>query len=484
MKQWEYLSFDAVGLAELIARREVSASEVLEAAVGRMAEVNPAINAVIYANLAEARADAGRAKAGPLAGVPFLVKDYAAHVQGWPTSAGSRLFQDDVAAADAPIVRAYRRAGLVIFGKTNLPELGLDATTEPELHGPTLNPWDVSRTPGGSSGGSAAAVAAGITPAAHASDAGGSIRIPASCCGLFGLKPSRGRVSFAPASDGLAGFDAQHALTRTVRDSAALLDAVCAPELGDPYCAPLPERSYVEECLRAPGRLRIGFTTAAFEAGSLAPECLRAVSDAAALLSGLGHEVEEARLPEGIEAVIAASGVVLGGHITADLDAKAEQLGRPIAEGDVEPMTFARYQHARQVSASDYVRALRTVHGYGRAMAGLFSEIDVLVTSTLGSAPVGAGVLRGVAPGAAGLARRAFMPNTRIFNLTGQPAMSVPLAWSGDGLPIGVQFVARMGEEATLFRLAAQLEQAAPWAHRRPAIGGGQLRGAVRAEAF
>jgi amidase len=470
MKQSEYLGFDAVGLADVIARREVSATEVLEAAVERMAEVNPTLNAVIYTHLGDAREDAGRAKEGPLAGVPFLVKDYAAHVKGWPTSAGSRLFQHDIAIADAPIVRAYRRAGLVIFGKTNLPELGLDATTHPELHGPTLNPWDVLRTPGGSSGCSAAAVAAGIVPAAHASDAGGSIRIPASCCGLFGLKPSRGRVSFAPASDGLAGFDAQHALTRTVRDSAALLDAVCKPEVGDPYSAPPPERPYLEECRRAPGRLRIGFTTAAFEAGSLAPECLKAVSDAVRLLLGLGHDVEEVGLPDGLDAAIAASGVVLGGHISADLDAKAQQLGRPIVEADVEPLTFARYQNARQASASDYVRALRTVHAYGRAMAALFKDVDVLVTSTLGSEPVEAGVLRGVAPGAAGVARRAFMPNTRIFNLTGQPAMSVPLAWSDGGLPLGVQFVARMGDEATLFRLTAQLEQAAPWAGRRPAI--------------
>lgn len=470
MKQPEYLACDAVGLAELIARREVSASEVLEAAIERMAEVNPTINAVVYSNPDEARMDAGRAKHGPLAGVPFLVKDYAAHVQGWPTSAASRLFQNEIASADAPIVAAYRRAGLVIFGKTNLPELGLDAITEPDLHGPTLNPWDLSRTPGGSSGGSAAAVAAGIVPAAHASDAGGSIRIPASCCGLFGLKPSRGRVSFAPVSDGLAGFDAQHALTRTVRDSAALLDAICAPELGDPYSAPPRERPYAEECRRAPGRLRIGFTTAAFEAGTLAPECLKAVSSVAQLLSELGHDVDEAGLPDGLDTAIAASGIVLGGHISADLDAKASALGRPIREDEVEPLTFARYQHARQVTASEYVRALRAVHGYARAVAALFGEFDVLLTSTLGSAPVGAGALRGVAPGPSGLARRAFMPNTRIFNLTGQPAMSVPLAWSDDGLPVGVQFVARMGDEATLFRLAGQLESALPWADRRPAL--------------
>lgn len=470
MRQSEYLGFDAVGLAQVIARREVSAAEALEAAIDRMVEVNPSLNAVIYTRLDDAREDARQAKDGPLAGVPFLVKDYAAHVKGWPTSAASRLFKDDVATADAPIVGAYRRAGLVIFGKTNLPELGLDAATAPELHGPTLNPWDLQRTPGGSSGGSAAAVAAGIVPAAHASDAGGSIRIPASCCGLFGLKPSRGRVSFAPASDGLAGFDAQHALTRSVRDSAALLDAICAPELGDPYSAPPQERPYFEECGRAPGRLRIGFTTAAFEAGALAPECLKAVADTVNLLADLEHHIYEVRLPEGLDAAIAASGVVLGAHITADLDAKAEQLGRPIRDGDVEPLTLVRYHHAQSTRAADYVRALRTVHGYGRAVAALFQDFDILVTSTLGSEPVEAGVLRGVAPGAAGLARRSFMPNTRIFNLTGQPAMSVPLAWSEAGLPIGVQFVARMGEEATLFRLAAQLEQAAPWAGRRPAI--------------
>ena len=466
MDQSDYLQFDAVGLAGLILLGEVSAGEVLEAALARMAQVNPAINAVVYANAAEARAEAARPKAGPLAGVPMLVKDYAAHVKGWPTSAGSRLFADDVAADDAPIVAAYRRAGLVIFGKTNLPELGLDATTEPDLHGPTRNPWDLSRTAGGSSGGSAAAVAAGIVPGAHASDAGGSIRIPASCCGVFGFKPARGRVSFAPVSDGLAGFDVQHAVTRSVRDSAALLDAVCAPLAGDPYHAPAPERPYLEEVVRAPGRLRVAFTTGAFEAGEISGDCRAAVMDVARLLEGLGHEVEEAVMPEGLGEAVAASGA---GHIAADLDARAEQIGRAIEAGDVEPMTLARYQHSRSASAADYVQALRRVHAYGRKVAAMFEGFDVLLTSTLGSAPIPIGALQGVAPGAGGLARRAFMPNTRIFNLTGQPAMSMPLAWTADGLPIGLQFVGRMGDEATLFRLAGQLEQARPWAARRPA---------------
>ncbi len=469
MDQSDYLEFDAVGLAGLISRREVSAEEVLEAALARMAQVNPAINAVIYANAEEARADAARPKApGPLAGVPMLVKDYAAHVKGWPTTAGSRLFAQDVAQDDAPIVAAYRRAGLVIFGKTNLPELGLDATTEPDLHGPTRNPWDLSRTAGGSSGGSAAAVAAGIVPAAHASDAGGSIRIPAACCGLFGFKPARGRVSFAPVSDGLAGFDVQHAVTRSVRDSAALLDAVCAPLAGDPYHAPAPERPYLEEVARPPGRLRVAFTTDAFEAGEISGACRAAVLDAARLLEALGHDVEEATLPQGLGEAVAASGVVMAGHIAADLDARAQQIGRTIGVGDVEPMTLARYEHSRSASASDYVRALRDVHGYGRKVAAMFTRFDVLLTSTLGSAPIAIGALQGVAPGAGGLARRAFMPNTRIFNLTGQPAMSVPLGWGEDGLPIGLQFVGRMGDEATLFRLAGQLEQARPWVGRRP----------------
>lgn len=470
MKQSEYLAYDAVGLAQLIAQREVSQAEVLEAAVNRLEAVNPAINAVIYTDLDGARAQAQRTREGPLAGVPFLVKDYAAHVAGWPTSAGSRLYQHEAAPVDAPIVTAYRRAGLVIFGKTNLPELGLDATTEPDLHGPTRNPWDVARTAGGSSGGSAAAVAAGIVPAAHASDAGGSIRIPASCCGLFGLKPSRGRVSFAPSSDGLAGFDAQHAVTRTVRDSAALLDVVCAPQVGDPYSAPRPERPFLEECGRDPGRLQVGFTLEAFEAGAISAECRQAVNSTVTYLAALGHEVEEFAMPSGLDAAVAASSAVLAGHIAADLDDRAQQLGRPIAETEVEPLTFARYQHARTYSASDYVRALRIVHGYGRAVAGLFGRFDVLVTSTLGSPPVPLGVLRGAAPGAAGVARRAFMPNTRIFNLSGQPAMSMPLAWTDEGLPVGVQFVAGMGAEATLFRLAAQLESAAPWLTRRPPL--------------
>ena len=313
MNASDYLAHDAVGLAQLIARRQVSAAEVLEAALAQSERVNGKLNAIVLSMAEEARSTVrDGAPSGPLGGVPFLIKDIGAQVKGVPTSAGSRLLKDKVAGADSAIVTAYRRAGLVIFGKTNTPEFGLEPVTEPELE----------RTPGGSSGGSAAAVAAGIVPAAHASDGGGSIRIPASCCGLFGMKPSRGRVSFAPLDEGWGSLSIQNVVTRTVRDGAALLDAVSHPVAGDPYWAPPPAESFVASAGHDPGVLRIGFTTAALVSESLDPQCAQAVRDAAALCERLGHEVEEANLPGDASAVSAAAGIIVAANIAAVAKAK------------------------------------------------------------------------------------------------------------------------------------------------------------------
>jgi len=473
MDQSDYLANDAVGLAQLIARREVSAAEVLEAALARTEAVNPKLNAVTLKLFDEARAVArDGAPAAPLSGVPFLLKDLGAQLKGSPTSAGSALLKDVVATADNAIVAAYRRAGLVIFGKTNTPEFGLEPVTEPALFGPSRNPWNPDRTPGGSSGGAAAAVAAGMVPAAHASDGGGSIRIPASCCGLFGMKPSRGRVSFAPADEGWGGFSIQHAVTRSVRDSAALLDAVCAPQGGDPYWLDPPATPFVGEVRREPGVLRIAFTTAALASPSLDPECADAVREAARLCADLGHQVEEADLPGDIAAVTAAAGVVMAANVAATLDNEAARRGRPIDEGEVEDLTWATYQRGRGVAGPAYVQAIQAAHAFGRAVAAFFTGYDVLLLSTLGRPPVPIGWLRGDPPDARGYAARlfAFMPNTQAFNITGQPAMTVPLAWSREDLPIGVQFVGHPAGEATLFRLAGQLERARPWAGRRAAM--------------
>ena len=467
----DYLAQDAVGLAALIAKREVSAEAALEVALARTHAVNPRINAVTLLIADQARAAVREGPpSGALGGVPFLIKDLGAQVAGAPTTAGSRLMDRTPAAADSAIVAAYRRGGLVIFGKTNTPEFGLAPVTEPELFGPTLNPWDLERTPGGSSGGAAAAVAAGIVPAAHASDGGGSIRTPAACCGLFGMKPSRGRVSFAPADQGWGGFSIQHAVTRSVRDSAVLLDLTAHPQPGDPYWLDPPGRPFLEEVAADPGVLRVAFTTAALASDeALDRECAQAVLQAAGLCEALGHQVEEAQLPGDLAAVTAAAGVVVAASTAATFESEAARRGRPVMEEEVEALTWALYQRGLAISAATYIRALQTAHAFGRSVAAFFGRHDVLLLSTLGRPPVRTGWLRAGDP--RGYARRlfAFTPNTQAFNVTGQPAMSVPLAWSREGLPIGLQFVGGAARESTLFRLAGQLERARPWAERRPA---------------
>ncbi len=463
----EYRRLDAIGLARLVARGEVSAAELLEAATARMAEVNPKINAVTLDLSERARVEPPRP--GPFAGVPFLLKDLGATLEGAPTSAGSRVFAERKAEADSALAGLYRKAGLNIFGKTNVPELGAWPVTESKLLGPCRNPWDLQRTSGGSSGGSAAAVAAGIVPAAHASDGGGSIRVPASCCGLFGLKPSRGRVSAAPRGESWAGASIEHAVTRSVRDSAALLDISCLPQPGDPYYLSPPERPFREEVCRAPGRLRIAFTAATLQGHALDPECASAVTEAARLCEELGHEVEEVSVPGDFAAMQAAAGVVIYASTAATLDAEAERRGRAIGEDEIEPLTAAMRRRGQKVTASDYIRARETLHAFGRELVSLFENHDVLLLATLGLPPIPVGWLTQERQEITERIFR-FIPNTQAFNITGQPAMTVPLAWSAAGLPIGVQFVGRMGEDATLLRLAGQLEQARPWFDRTPQL--------------
>jgi len=466
MKFDDYRKHDAVGLAGLVAKGEVSAGELLETAVARMAQVNPKLNAVTLDLAERARQETAAAKPeGPLAGVPYLLKDLGALLAGTPTTGGSALWKDNVPAADSAIVTAYKQAGLVIFGKTNTPEFGLMPITEPDFLGPCRNPWDTGRTPGGSSGGAASAVAAGIVPAAHASDGGGSIRTPASACGLFGMKPSRGRVSFAPFGEGWGGASIQHAVTRSVRDSAVLLDAVCQPQSGDPYYLDAPARPFAQEVGRAPGKLRIGFTTAALAAPALDPECAQAVLDAARLCESLGHIVEEVTVPGDLAAMQAAAGDVIAASVAATLEAEGEKRGRPATSDDVELLTWAMARRGQQVTGASYVRGLAAIHAYGRAVAELFKTYDVLLLSTLGSPAIPIGWLT---ESFETYAPRLFdfMPNTQAFNNTGQPAMTVPLSWSKSGLPIGLQFVAGMANEALLFRLAGQLEQAQPWFDR------------------
>lgn len=465
MKFEDYRRCDMTALADLVARRDVSGAELLETALERVAAVNPQINAITLDLADFARAELDRGVKGRFAGVPFLLKDLGAQLEGTVTTGGSRAFAQARAGADSAIVAAYRRAGLVIFGKTNTPEFGLAPVTEPALFGPSRNPWNLDHTPGGSSGGASAAVAAGIVPGAHASDGGGSIRVPAAACGLFGLKPSRGRVSFAPLGEGWAGASMQHALTRSVRDSAALLDIICQPQPGDPYFLAPPERPFAQEVGRDPGVLKIAFSTASLASPELDPECVQAVRDAAVLCESLGHQVEEAALPGDMAALSQAAGVIIAASVAATLEAEAERRGRPIAEDEVELTTWISYRRGRELSAPQYVQAVSTVHAFGRAMAGLFADYDILLLSTTGrpAPPVG-----WLSEDLSQYASRlfSFMNNTQAFNNTGQPAMSVPLAWSASGLPLGLQFVAPMGQEARLFRLAGQLEQARPWFDR------------------
>jgi amidase len=467
MNEAEYRALDGCALADLIRRGEVTAAEALEAALARAEAVNGRINAITNGLQDAALARAGEPLPdGPLAGVPFLLKDLSAYAAGVPTSAGSRLFAGSPAAADNAIVEQYRAAGLVIFGKTNTPEFGLEPVTEPELFGPSRNPWNPEHTPGGSSGGAAAAVAAGIVPAAHASDGGGSIRIPASCCGLFGLKPSRGRVSLAPADEGWGGFSIQHCVSRSVRDSAALLDAVCTPQPGDPYWAAPPPRRFADEVGQPPGALNIAFTTEAIAADAIDPACAEAVRDAARLCESLGHHVEEITLGWEYAPVREAAGVIVAANIATLLANEAERRGRPIGEDEIETYTLALYDRGREITAPQYIRALQVAHAFGRQAVRTFQGFDLLLTSTLGLPPPPVGWLRGGEP--RGYQQRLFalMPNTQAFNVTGQPAMSMPLAWSETALPIGVQFVGQPAGEGVLIRLAAQLEAARPWFDR------------------
>jgi len=469
----EYANYDSMGLAELVRNKDVTPSELLDAAIARRDAVNPQVNAVVR-NLDDQARETIKAGvgSGPLAGVPYLLKDLSAYMKGVPTSGGSRLFKNTTMDRDSALVAAYRKAGLVIFGKANSPELGLACTTEPVLWGATHNPWNLERTPGGSSGGSAAAVAAGIVPAAHASDGGGSIRTPASCCGVFGMKPSRGRVSLAPfAGEGWGGLSQQHAVTRSVRDSALLLDIASQPQLGDPYWAPPPERPFVEEVGRNPGKLRIAFTTAALTWGKLEPPVVDAVKQTAKLLESLGHHVEEIpTVPGDFIAMAQAVNVGVTGSVTLSLSREAQKLGRAITLDDVEALTMSIYEEGQKGTSVAYAAAIADIHAIGRVISSVFEKYDVVMLSTLAQLPVPLNYMDTNAKDLTGYGEKlySFMPNTQPFNVNGSPAMSVPLAMSEDGLPIGIMFAARNGDEATLFRLAGQLEKAQPWAHRRP----------------
>jgi amidase len=507
MQLADYLSSDATALAQQVASGEVHPGELLDLALAQHRRVHGSVNAVVRLMESEARTQLAEASmrgplTGPFAGVPFLIKDGVQDYAGVPTSYGSRSMAGVVPARHAHVVERYLKAGLVIFGKTNLPEFAIRAVTDPELFGPTNNPWDLTRTPGGSSGGAAAAVASGIVPMAAGNDGGGSLRIPAACCGLFSLRPSRGRVSSGPGiGEVWFGASSEGVISRSVRDSARALDLLQGAEPGDPFVIAPPSEAYSESMLRELGRLRIGFTTSSPIGTEVHPEAVHAVRQAARLLERLGHHVEEAA-PQIDGAALAQSYLhVYFGQIPAAV-ARAKALGA--REGDLELMNRILVTLGRSVSAVDLTTQLNRWNEFSRSLAAFHAQYDVLLTPTLAAPPVthGTGDPSGFEKGLFGfllntgvlgaLARLGllgatvqkiatdnlrYVPFTQLSNLTGTPSMSVPLYWTPDGLPLGVQFVGRFGSEDRLLQLAHQLEEAQPWFDRLPALARGGSAG-------
>jgi amidase len=468
--QW----LDATAQAQLVSSGAVSAEELVDGAIERIERLNPALNAVIHPLFERARAAAkGQLPDGPFRGVPFLLKDFLAELEGTPFNEGTDLSGNYRSRDDQLITRRFSDAGFVICGKTNTPEFAILPTTEPRRFGATHNPWDLSRTPGGSSGGSAAAVAAGMVPVAHANDGGGSIRIPASCCGLVGLKPTRGRVSMAPRyGDDMGGLVCEHVVTRSVRDSAAVLDVLSVPVPGEPYYAAGPRaESFLAAASPSVGSpLRVGLITAAAGGVPVHPDCVEAARDVASLCESLGHHVEPTELPiDGDEFTTHFINVWAAGNAFI-LSAWEQRIGRAATEEDVEPLTWALVNVGRALNAGEYLRAVEGLQRCSRQLAAPFEHFDVLLTPTLGEPPVELGSFDSPADNPlAGLFRAAsFVPFTPPFNASGQPAVSLPLHWNDDDLPIGVQFVGRYGDEETLIALSAQLEDARPWSERRP----------------
>ncbi|MER7052540.1 MULTISPECIES: amidase [unclassified Streptomyces] len=478
MRIAEYVNFDAVGLAELVAKGEVTPAE-LEATAREAAQaVNPRINAVVETWPAD---DGPGPGSSPLAGVPFLIKDIGVSMAGRRTELGSRLAAGNVAGADSFLMLRFRRAGLVTFGRTATPEMAYSITTEPALYGPTRNPWNPERSAGGSSGGAGAAVAAGVVPLAHATDAAGSLRIPAACNGLFGLKPTRGRVSMGPAADEtFSGLAVHGCVSRTVRDSAALLDRIRGPEPGDPYFAQEPSRPYTEEVTRRPGSLRIGVLTRAWGGRRTAPPVADALSRTVGLLESLGHQVEEAEVGLGAdwEDFVLANARLMTAHLTASVDELAAAFDRPVDSSTLEPQTLAGHHYGQRVSGAQFVSALAVRNRVARSLARCFDAYDILLTPTLPELPMPLGTYDEGAQALDGLGWIERLndrsPFTMAFNVAGTPAMSVPVtADAGTGLPVGMQFAAGYGLEGRLFRLAGQLERAAPWSGRTPTVWAG-----------
>lgn len=477
----EIAALDATAQAELVRTGEVSAEELTEGAISRAEQVNGEINAIIHPLYEEGMATArGALPDGPFSGVPFLFKDIGAALAGQPLHLGTKLLKDAGfrVPLDSFLGARFRDAGLVTFGKTNVPELGILPTTEPDAYGPTKNPWDTRLSPGGSSGGPAAAVAAGIVPIAHANDGGGSIRVPASCCGLVGLKPTRQRISEGPLiGDIMSGRTVELIVSRSVRDTATMLEVVHGPAPGDPYVAPPPERPYTEELTASPEKLRIGIETTPWAEIEIDPRMAGFARAAGDMLEGLGHNVEEAgpEMPpvDGIPNLVDTFTIRWAAGQAATLAQLARLVGRPLEAGDFEPLTWALAELGSEVSGGDYLSAISFHQGIGRLLAAWFeSGYDLLLTPTMGELPQPLGTFDDSVGDPIEVMLRAGRSAgfAAPLNATGNPAISLPLLESEEGLPVGIQLVAPFGREDVLIRIAAQLEQAHPWADRRAGV--------------
>lgn len=466
----EYAEYDGIGLGELVAQRDITPAELVEEAISRAEAVNPKLNAIVYKDYDRARtaanADAAR---GRFAGVPFFLKDIFAFAAGMPTRQGSRFFPPFPSDHDSLITARFRQSGLIPLGKTNVPEFGLVPTTESRLYGPAHNPWNLERSTGGSSGGSAALVAAGVVPLAHANDGGGSIRIPASCCGLVGLKPTRGRISNAPDFGELVdGLAIDLVVSRSVRDTAAALDAVAGNIDGDPYWSPPQTASYFDSLSSAPKKLRIAYSTKKLDGSALHPDCVGAVERAAKLCEQQGHIVEEA-MPDLNQAMLIPAFMALwSGNLAAGIDFLATLTGQTPAAEKFEGLTWGLYELGKQITASQYLQAKGALSHAARSAAKFHETYDVWLTATLGLPPVRLGTfdMEERDPQKSFAPLIDYVPFTAMQNVTGQPAINLPLHWNDAGLPIGVQFAGRFGDELTLLQLAKQLETAQPWVQR------------------
>jgi amidase len=471
----EYSNYDGLGLAELVRKKKVKPIELVEAAIERIERHNQKLNAVVFKAYDDARARTQTKLSGAFAGVPMLLKDILGYKKGWPNRDGARFVAATPSSYTSTLVTRFEAAGLIPLGKTNVPEFGIVPLTESKLYGPARNPWNFDHSTGGSSGGSAAAVAAGIVPFAHANDGGGSIRIPASCCGLVGLKPTRGRNPLGPtAGDIMGGLLAEHVVSRSVRDTAAALDATAGPDIGDPYVAPPPPGPYLAAIKKKPKKLRIAFATKGLDGQPFDPECKAAAEAAAKLCAKLGHHVEEA-MPQVSSMIISVNFLpIWASGLTMLIDFIARATSKEPARQEFEGLTWGLYQFGKTITAAQYQLCWAALQGAARQIAAWQQSYDAWITPVLAQPPLKISsvnleetdLMKGFAP------IINYIPFTAMQNFTGQPAISLPLHWSKSGLPIGVQFVGRFGEEHLLLQLAAQIEKAAPWIEKKPPVYG------------